>query len=339
VIGAVAGFAAVGVTRVVYATEDLFAKLPVHWMWWPAIGAIAVGVIGWIEPRTLGVGYANISDVLSGQLVLGTVVLVCGLKFVSWFIALASGTSGGTLAPLFTIGGGLGALLGTAAVWMLPWAGADARMAALVGMAALFAGASRAFLASVVFCFETTLEPHALLPLLAGCGAASLVAGLIAPHSIMTEKIARRGVRVPTSYAPDFLDSGLVRDGASQGVVALRADQLVRSARAWLTSQDPGARHQGFPVLDVSGALVGVVTAREIEEARDDDVPLASLVRRAAVVAFEDESLRSAADRMIDQDVGRLPVVSRRDPRRVVGFVTRSDLLAAHRRRLAAQRL
>lgn len=339
VVGAIAGLAAVFVTRVVYATEDLFAKLPVHWMWWPAIGGIAVGVIGWIEPRTLGVGYRNISDVLSGNLVLGTLALVCGLKFVSWFIALASGTSGGTLAPLFTIGGGLGALLGAGAVWAMPWAGADARMAALVGMAALFAGASRAFLTSVVFCFETTLEPHALLPLLAGCGAASLVAGLLAPHTIMTEKIARRGVRVPSAYQPDFLDSVLVRDGASQSVVVLRADQSVRAARAWLTSSDPGARHQGFPLLDACDVLVGVVTAREVEEARDEGASLASLVRRPPVVAFEDESLRSVADRMIDQDVGRLPVVSRRDPLCVVGFVTRSDLLTAHRRRLAAQRL
>jgi len=131
----------------------------------------------------------------------------------------------------------------------------------------------------------------------------------------------------------------LVRDGASQSVVVLRADQSVRGARAWLTSPDPGARHQGFPLLDARGVLIGVVTAREIEEARDEAASLATLVRRPAVVAFDDESLRSAADRMLDQDVGRLPVVSRRDPERVIGFVTRSDLLKAHRRRLAARRL
>ena len=316
-------------TRAVYAIEDAFEKLPVHWMWWPAIGGVAVGVIGWIEPRTLGVGYDNIADVLSGGLVLGAWRSCCGLKFVSWSIALGSGTSGGTLAPLFTIGGGLGALLGAAAAWALPWAGVDVRIAALVGMAAMFAGASRAFLASVVFAFETTLQPLALLPLLARLRRrVPRRRRCSMPHSIMTEKIARRGVRVPIE-----LRARLPRlrcwcaTARPATVIALRADQVVRAAREWLTSGAPGARHQGFPVLDAEGALVGVVTAREIEEARDDASPLASLLRRTAVVAFEDESLRAAADRMIDHDVGRLPVVSRRDPQRVVAIVTRSDLL------------
>jgi H+/Cl- antiporter ClcA/CBS domain-containing protein len=338
-VGAIAGLAAVGVTRLVYATEDAFAKLPVHWMWWPALGGLVVGLVGWIEPRTLGVGYENISDVLSGRLVLGGVALVCGLKFVSWTIALASGTSGGTLAPLFTVGGGLGALLGAAAAALLPEAGADPRVAALVGMAALFGGASRAFLASVVFCLETTLEPHAILPLLAGGTASMLVAGLLAPTTIMTEKIARRGVRVPSVYVPDFLDSVLLRDGATHEVVSLRAEQTIESALAWLRSRERGARHQGFPLLDARGALAGFVTAREIAEAPDPAAPLATLARRRVVTAYEDETLRRAADRMVDHDVGRLPVVSRREPLRVVGIVTRSDLLAAHRRRLAARRL
>ena len=338
-VGAIAGLASVGVTRLVYATEDAFAKLPIHWMWWPALGGLVVGLIGAIEPRTLGVGYENISDVIGGRLALGAVATICGLKFVSWCIALASGTSGGTLAPLFTVGGGLGALLGAGVAALLPQAGADPRVAALVGMAAIFGGASRAFLASVVFCLETTFEPHAILPLLAGTGAATLVAGLLAPTTIMTETIARRGVRVPSVYAPDFLDSVLVRDGASRKVVSLAAEQTIAAAQAWLRSRASGARHQGFPLVDAKGALAGFVTAREIAEAPDPEAPLASLARRRVVTTFEDETLRRAADRMVDHDVGRLPVVSRREPWRVVGIVTRSDLLAAHRTRLAARRL
>jgi H+/Cl- antiporter ClcA/CBS domain-containing protein len=335
-IGALAGLAARGVTWAVYATEDAFERLPVHWMWWPALGAVVVGVVGWVEPRTLGVGYENIGDVLSGRLALGAVAALCALKFVSWCVALGSGTSGGTLAPLLTVGAGLGALAGAAAARALPAAGLDPHVAALVGMAALFAGASRAVLASIAFAFEATMDPNALLPLLAGCAASSLVASLLAPTTIMTEKIERRGVRVPSEYAPDFLDTVPVREGASRAVVSLRGDQTIAAARAWLRTRAGGARHQGFPVLAPGGALLGVLTARELLAAADSEQPVASLVRREPLVCFEDESLREAADRMVVAEIGRLPVVSRQDPRRVVGILTRSDLLAAHARRLAA---
>jgi len=339
VVGAVAGLVSVGLTRAVYATEDAFDRLPVHWMWWPALGAVAVGAVGYFAPRTLGVGYENISDILSAKLALGAVIALCALKFVSWCIALGSGTSGGTLAPIFTIGGGLGAALGSAAALLLPHAGIDPRVAAVVGMAALFAGASRALLASVVFAFETTQEPNVLLPLLAGGAAAYLVSALLMRNSIMTEKIVRRGVRVPEEYEADYLDGVLVRDGSCHRVVSLRAADPVDVARTWLASDAPGTRHQGFPVLDAAGELVGVLTAREIALAPDPAAPLGSLVKRPPVVVFEDESLREAADRMVEAEVGRLPVVRRGAARHVVGMLTRSDLVGAHRHRLRAERL
>src|SRR6185312_15788557 len=169
VLGAVVGLASVYVTRAVYAIEDGFDKLPIHWMWWPAIGGLAVGIIGYFAPTTMGVGYDNIKQILSGNATIQVLLVLCLLKFASWAIALGSGTSGGTLAPLFTIGGALGALIGTALTVLLPQAGVDPRVAALVGMAAMFAGASRALLASVVFAFETTRQPLGLLPLLGGC--------------------------------------------------------------------------------------------------------------------------------------------------------------------------
>jgi H+/Cl- antiporter ClcA len=199
-IGAAIGLASVYITRAVYYFEDLFAKLPVHWMWWPALGAIPVGIIGFWLPRTLGVGYENISDFLCGRMVLKAAILLAFFKFLSWAIALASGTSGGTLAPLFTIGSGLGAVIGGVLAKAMPWCGIDPHIAALVGMAAMFAGASRAMLASVVFAFETTLQPLGLLPLLGGCAAAYLVSSLLMRNTIMTEKLARRGVKVPEDY-------------------------------------------------------------------------------------------------------------------------------------------
>ena len=214
VIGALIGVASIFVTRWVYAIEDAFEKLPIHWMWWPAVGAVVVGVVGYFAPHTLGVGYDNIERILGGELVGRTLLVLCVLKFVSWSVSLGSGTSGGTLAPLFTIGGAMGALLGALAATLFPRLGIDPRVGALVGTASMFAGASRALLTSVVFAFETTRQPLGLLPLLGGCTAAFLVSCLFMRNSIMTERIARRGVRVIGEYAADHLETRSVRDAA-----------------------------------------------------------------------------------------------------------------------------
>lgn len=337
-VGAVLGAAAVAVTWAVYAVEDAFARLPVHWAWWPAIGAVVVGVVGFVEPRTLGVGYRNVEDAVSGGLVGGALATLCALKFVSWTVSLGSGTSGGTLAPLLTIGGALGALLGAGAKALVPAAGVDPRMAALVGMAALFCGASRAFLASVVFAFEATHQTSGVLPLLVGCAAAFLVSSLLMPNTIMTEKIARRGRRVPSDYGADDLSHLPVADAVVRPVRTLEADRAVHDVRRWLDSGGEGSAHQGFPVIDRDGALVGVVTRRDLlRPAADPGATVGSLVARPPVVAFEDETLRQAADRMVLHAIGRLPVVRRVAPGAVVGILTRSDVLAAHSERLESE--
>lgn len=342
VLGLVIGLAAVLITRAVYAIEDAFEHLPVHWMWWPALGAVVVGVVGYFVPHTLGVGYDNIERIVSGRILGWPLAILCAAKLVSWSIALGSGTSGGTLAPLFTIGGALGALLVSGVASAFPAAALDPRIGALVGMAAIFAGASRALLASVVFAFETTQQPMGLLPLLAGCSAAYLVSCLTMRNSIMTEKIVRRGTRVPGEYATDFLDQQLVRDHAVRDVITLDADRPLSDVRDWLRSEASGNAHQGFPVIENGGRLVGVLTRRDLvvgnAGAVDDSVAprlrVRDLVKRPPAVAFADSSLREAADHMVREDVGRLPVVERGEPRRVVGILTRSDLLAAHGRRL-----
>ena len=334
-LGAIVGVAAVWATRAVYAVEDGFDRLPLHWMWWPALGAIAVGVIGYFAPHTMGVGYDNIENIVSGIIVGRALVILFVLKFVSWAIALGSGTSGGTLAPLFTIGGGLGAVLGAGAAHLLPGVGIDPRVAALVGMAAMFAGASRALLASVVFAFETTRQPLSLLPLLGGCTAAYLISALMMRHTIMTEKIARRGARVLSEYATDYLDQVLVRDAASRQVVALAADDTLDSVRARFSSHTNGTGHQGFPVHDRNGDLVGVLTRRDVFNTDEPETnQLWRLIKRPPAIVFEDNSLREAADHMVSEQVGRLAVVARENPRKVTGWLTRSDLLTAHRQRL-----
>jgi chloride channel protein, CIC family len=340
-LGALIGAFAVGVSRFTYRIEDAFERLPIHWMWWPALGALAVGVCGYLDPRVLGVGYENIQGILAGTIVGPSLLMLVTLKLVAWAVYLGSGTSGGTLAPLFTIGGGAGALIGARIASSAPSLGVDARVAALVGMAATFAGASHALLTSVVFAFETTRQPVGLLPLLAGCTAAYLTALLLSRHSIMTEKLARRGAPVRTEYEADHLSHVVARDAATTDVVTLAATEALAEVREWLDSAD-SARHQGFPVLDADGLLVGVVTRRDLLTGPDVGLDglrrVGDVVRRPPAVVYADNTLRDAADLMVTQGIGRLPVVERDEPRRVVGILSRSDLLAAHASRLAAGR-
>jgi chloride channel protein, CIC family len=333
VLGAFMGFAAVGVTKAVYAIEDAFARIPIHWMWWPALGGLVVGAVGYIAPRTLGVGYDLIGDVLSGSVATNLLLSICLLKFVSWSVSLGSGTSGGTLAPLFIIGGTLGAAVSALARLALPQVGIDPRVAALVGMAGLFAGASHAVLASVVFAFETTRQPLGLLPLLAGCTASYLISALLMKSNIMTEKIARRGVRISTGYAADLLETTLVRDAATSQVVSLQANRTVADFRDWLMSGSPGSEHRGFPVVDEDGRLRGLIMRRTLlAPGTPADSTIAELLPQTPIVIQDDASLREAAQIMAHGKVGRLPVVSRQDSRKLLGILSRTDVIAAYRR-------
>jgi CIC family chloride channel protein len=332
-MGILIGLAAVLVTKAVYLVEDGFEKLPIHWMWWPALGGLAVGVIGYYFPRTLGVGYANIDSILSGEFAPRFVLIFCSMKFLSWAISLGSGTSGGTLAPIFTIGGGLGTLIGVGGQELFPALNIDLKAAALVGMAALFAGASRALLASVVFAFETTGQQLGLLPLLAGCTVSYVVSSYFMKNTIMTEKIARRGVTVPHEYAPDYLDSLSARKFCNRKVVVIAAEETIKAVLQKFESSLPDFFHQGFPVLNSDGRIVGVVTKKDLSKS-SSEVTIRDLIKRKPVVIFEDETLRAAADLMTSENIGRVLVVSRNSPDTLKGILTRSDLLSAHQPRL-----
>ncbi len=332
-LGGVMGAAAVAVTKLIYAIEDGFEHVPCHWMWWPAMGAVAVGVIGYFVPDTLGIGYQNINGALDNKFTAGFMLALAAAKLASWSISLGSGTSGGTMAPLFTIGGALGGAMGVGISTIAPGLGVDPRLAALIGMATIFAGASRAMLACAVFAFETTMQPVGLLPLLGGCAAAYLSSSLLMRNSLMTEKIARRGIRAPSEYEADVLDQVFVRQIASKTLVTLRAEQSVASARKWIESGASGTSHQGFPVLNDRGVLVGVVTRRDLLEPETaDDRSLASVLRRSPKFVYEDTTVRQAADHMVNHGIGRLPVLRRGKPPIVIGMVTRSDVLSVFQR-------
>ena len=321
VAGFVVGLFSTYVTRLVYWIEDCFECLPIHWMWWPAIGAVAVGVIGIFEPHTLGVGYDNIENTLASGFTAHVLVGLVFAKFVSWAIALGSGTSGGTLAPLLTLGSGLGWLITYEVARLAPQWNIDPRIGALVGMTAMFAGASRALLASIVFALESTQQIHAVVPIVSGVSLAYFASCVMMRTTIMTEKLVRRGVRVSGQYDVDPLAHVTARKLASKDVRVLEADTRVADALVGLP------RHQAYPVVH-SGKLIGVVTARELAVA-DVDEPVGRIVHRPPIVALGRETGRALAERMAREDVGRIVLVDDDDATRAIGIVTRSDLLGA----------
>jgi len=333
VLGVIIGVISVGVTRIVYWIEDMFEHLPVHWMWWPAIGGLAVGVVGYFAPRTLGVGYDNIGDILSNRFSLHLIAFLCVMKFVSWSISLSSGTSGGTLAPLFTIGSGAGATLGALFLWILPASGVDIRVAALVGMAAIFAGASRALLASVVFAFETTHQTNGLLPLLVGCTLAFLVARMLMQNSIMTEKIARRGLKIPEDYDADVFLQTTVSAAMDKELKPLPSDMLVSALADRIARRDPEVSvRDAWPLVNADHQLAGIITRNDIVRSMDKagahNLKLSEAGSSELVTVFPDETVHEAVARMLTHGIGRLIVVSRSDPKQMIGYVSRTHLLS-----------
>ena len=333
ILGGIVGIVAAGVSRAVYWVEEQFERLPIHWMWWPALGGIAVGIIGYYVPRTLGVGYNNIDDILSNRLPLGVVAALCAAKFVSWAISLGSGTSGGTLAPLLTIGAGLGALLAAGLQSCFPGAGIDIGMGALVGMAAMFSGASRALLASVAFAFEATHQPEVLPALLAGATCAYLVSHLIMRDTIMTEKIARRGVRIPPGYEADALRQTTVAEVMTPFLQTIPAIMTVGELAGRIAAHDPEvSRHQASLILNPEGTLAGIITRGDLVRAIEaglENTTVAQAGTTSPVVAFPDDSVHEALSKLLHHQIGRLPVVDPAEPNRIVGYLGRSHILSA----------
>ncbi|HVB03857.1 MAG TPA: chloride channel protein [Chitinophagaceae bacterium] len=328
--GVLIGVLAAFVSKSVYLIEDLFDRLPLHWMWWPALGAIVVGVIGYFYPVTMGVGYDNIRHLLSGTLPI-TLLLVLGfLKFISWSVALGSGTSGGTLAPLFTIGGALGGLIGLWTLSLFPHCGINLPTAVLIGMAAMFAGASRALLTSIVFAVETTQQPHGLLPLLGACTAAYFVSFFLMKGTIMTEKIERRGVITPHSLQPDILEKVQVKEVMDPQAKVISADSTIRESRRLILEYEGEMAAGQFIVVDIKGNLLGMVSRREIfDMAAEPSDPLARLITQAPPRIYTDNTLNQAVDLMGVAGLDILPVVNRENPHELIGTITPQNIFRA----------
>ena len=324
VCGALSGL----LTAMVYASEDLFLQLPIHWMWWPMLGAVAVGVGGLIDPRALGVGYVDIAALLNGQLMGWSSLTLMAVKSLIWAIALGSGTSGGVLAPLLIIGGCAGAV----ASGVLPHAAPGDW--ALIGMAATLGGTMRAPLTAMMFAVELTGDAALSVPLLAACGAAMAFTVLALKRSILTEKIARRGHHIVREYMVDPFDITRAGDVMVARVDSLPADMTLGAMVAMFT--DGAEHHKAYPVLDAAGRPVAMATRADALEAtahpeRHAQTLAVALGGRAMLQARPDEPLREVVARMVAHDVGRLPVVTAEDGV-LVGLIARKDLLRVRAR-------
>ena len=335
VLGFIIGIAAALVSKSVYFIEDLFEQLPFHWMWWPAIGAVVVGCVGYFAPRTLGVGYSNIQNLLSGTVPLYMLFTLCFLKFLSWSISLGSGTSGGTLAPLLTIGGALGCLLGLVTLRLFPGSEINVMTCALIGMAAMFAGASRALLTSIVFALECTMRPHGLLPLLGACTASYFISFFLMKGSIMTEKMERRGVSAPHSLEPDILHQVLVKEVMNEDANALSIDNTIKEAREWIKENGlQQGQVTAFVLVDKDGMLAGTLP-RKIIFAKNtpDKTQLTDITEHIGPYIFEENRLSLAIDLMAKYDIDLLPVIAHGEEKRVIGTLSHKEIIGAYSRR------
>ncbi len=330
-IGIVTGLASGLLTALVYACEDLFQRLPIHWMWWPALGALAVGVGGVIDPRVLGIGYDTIHALMRGDLPGATLVSLLVVKALVWSVALGSGTSGGVLAPLLMMGGALGALMGGGLGL------GDPGLSAMVGMAAMMGGTMRSPLTGMFFILELSHDLSALPALLVGSVAALGITVLLLRRSILTEKLARRGQHVAREYSVDLLELTRVAEVMDDEVPTVPAEMTVMELSNRIAGGDRRvSRRQGTLILDTENKLVGIVTRGDILRALRQDpsgaMTVLQVCRRELIVAYPDEALHDAIARMLEHDIGRLPVVKRGEPGQVIGYLGRASILAARAR-------
>jgi CIC family chloride channel protein len=330
--GLAAGAFSAMLTGAVYAFEDLFKRLPIHWMWWPAIGGLVIGVGGLICPQALGVGYDVIGEVLHSQYAAGAILVLVLVKGTIWSASLGSGTSGGVLAPLLMMGGALGGLEG------LVFPGAGVGFWPLVGMGAILGGTMRSPLTGVIFAVELTHDMNMLLPLVIAVTVAHAFTVLTLRRSILTEKVARRGFHVSREYAIDELEILFVRDVMNSDIAVLASDDTPASVLAEVAPDRHERSQHLYPVLDEQANLVGAATFAEIgawaKDAVNRDRPLQDLVGAMPPTIFTNDTLRAAVALMAEHGVTRVLAVNPANPHHIVGKIALHDLLKARARHL-----
>jgi len=331
-LGLACGLLSVVVCRGLFLIEALYRRLPVPRFWHPMIGALGFSLIGLFVPRALGTGYFTIEDVLSDRLALETLLVVFAAKLLAWWVALGSGTSGSILAPMLLISGSFGAVLGSLLEMVAPGLGIPPGAMALVAMSATLGASTGASLTFIVFAFELTRDYDAILPLMGATVLADLVALLLREHNLLTEKLARGGVGVPKRFEPDLLRGASVRQAMSTPVLTVSTDATIGDARLRMES----GSHSAYPIVDADERCVGIVTRGDLLVASvDDDEPVTTVASRDVVTVTPEDSMLTVLERMTQEEVDHLPVVS---GGRLVGVCTRTDVLRARGRHLGQER-
>lgn len=331
-LGLLCGLLAIAVNQGLFWMEAGYRRLPIGEFWHPVVGAVGFSVVGLVEPRALGVGYGTISNVLAGRLALGTVAAIGLAKLLAWWLALASGTSGGTVAPLLLISGSFGTLVGAAVNHVFPGVGITPGSFALVAMAATFGAAVGATFTAIVFLFELTRNYEVILPLMLASVVAEMVATALMDDTLMTEKLTRHGLHVQGDYTVDALAGTSVREVMTADVARLAADATVADARAVLLAGPHGA----YPVVDGDGRCVGIVAREDLLVEEDDPTaPVSSIASGDVFTIGPDDTVLEALEMILQEGVGHLPVIA---DGRLIGLMTRTDVLRARSRQFELER-
>jgi H+/Cl- antiporter ClcA len=337
-LGVICGFAAVGFSRALYWVEDRFEQLPVAEFWWPAIGGLALGIIGFFMPRVFGVGYDTISGILNDKFTLGLLLGIMVFKALALLVSLGSGTSGGLLAPMFMTSAAMGAAFAMGLNYLIPEAHLSPGAFALVAMGAVFGAAANATFTFIIFAFEITRDYNSVLPLMLVSVIASGIARRFMKHSIMTEKLARRGLHVHQDYEADVFQQVLVGDVMIKDPPTVSSEMKVAELVDRIARGEPQFhRHQAALVLDKADRLVGIITRGDMIELLKEnpagDVTVGGVCSANLVVTYPDENVSDAMTKLLTNAVGRLPVVRRETPHALIGYLGRAEVMAARTRR------
>lgn len=333
VFGLLAGVVSTILIRTLYFTKDIFSKIPLHPVFKPALGGLAVGLIGLFYPRVLGMGYGVITDALNNQFTFKLLIILLFLKILVFSLSLGSGGFGGTIIPSIFAGTMFGGAFGTIANILYPGVTAGPGAYALVGMGAVFAGTTRAPLTAILILFELTRDYNLILPLMFACVLSNVMSNTLYPESIFTEGLRRKGIKIREGREVDIMTSIPVKAAMITHVQTVSEDKSVETLEALMRV----SRHVGFPVLDSKGKLSGIVTLSDLRnKVKSGEIgkKIGDLATRNLEVTYSDETLDTALKHLASKQIGRLPVVDREDKTKLLGIITRSDIVNAYNKKV-----
>jgi CIC family chloride channel protein len=333
ILGLLAGIVSTTLIQTLYYIQDLFSKISLHPVFKPALGGLAVGVMGLFYPQVLGMGYEVITDALNSNLAFNLLLILFFLKILAFSLTLGSGGSGGVIAPSLFTGAMLGGAFGTAVNLFFPETISEPGAYAMIGMGAVFAGTARAPLTAILILFEMTRDYSLILPLMFSCVLSNVMSNAMYTESIFTEGLRRKGFKIRKGREVDIMDSMLVKDAMVTHVQTVSEEKNVGTLIALMQA----SRHAGFPVLDSKGKLSGIVTLSDLRSKvkyGEVDKKIGNISTRVLEVAYPDETLEAVLKRLGSKQIGRLPVVDREDRTKLLGLITRSDVVNSYNKKV-----